>query len=173
MIGARLEARRIRSHGESPHFAALLESPPPSWDNESFSKRAQTMPATYHIDRERQIVFSTGSGILTDADAIAHQERLRADPLFQPHFRQLLDSRGVEQFELTTECIRRLAERNPFGTGAKRAFVADRAIMYGFARMFEMLTDGRTQDEFRVFTDMVEALAWLGLDDGTPAPANN
>jgi hypothetical protein len=121
------------------------------------------MSATYRIDPERQIVFSTGTGCLTDADMFAHQDRLRADPLFQPHFRQLLDSREVEKFEITPECIRRMARTNPFGDGAKRAFVADRALMYGYARMFEMLTDAHTQDEFRVFTDIAEALKWLGL----------
>jgi hypothetical protein len=57
-----------------------------------------------------------------------------------------------------------MAAWNPFGSGAKRAFVADRQILYGYARMFEILTEDRTQDECRVFTEIDEARKWLGLD---------
>jgi hypothetical protein len=121
------------------------------------------MPATYHIDADKQVVLSTATGCFTDADIFEHDDRLRADPLFQSHFRQLLDGRGVEVVEITTEGVRRMAARNPFGGGAKRAFVADRQIMYGYARMFEMLTE-REQQDIRVFTDMAEARQWLGLE---------
>jgi hypothetical protein len=122
------------------------------------------MPATYHIDTYNQVVFSTATGCFTDADIFGHDDRLRADPLFQPHFCQLLDGRGVEVVGITAEGVRRMAEWNPFGGGAKRAFVADRQIMYGYARMFEILSEDRTQNECRVFTDIDEARKWLGLE---------
>ncbi len=31
------------------------------------------MPAYYNIDKERRLVMSTGSGVLTMTDALAHQ----------------------------------------------------------------------------------------------------
>src|SRR5262249_35847803 len=112
----------------------------------------------------KQVVFSTATGCFTDADIFGHDDRLRADPLFQPHFRQLLDGRGIEVVGITAEGVRRMAARNPFGDGAKRAFVSDRQIMYGYARMFEILSEDRTQNECRVFTEIDEARKWLGLE---------
>jgi hypothetical protein len=122
------------------------------------------MPVTYHIDLGREIVFSTATGRVTDAELWAHQDQLRADPRFRPHFRQLFEVRAVDQVEVTVEGVRRLAARNPFGAGAKRAAVADHAVVFGLARMFELLTD-RTPDEMQVFTDMTEARQWLELDE--------
>jgi hypothetical protein len=121
------------------------------------------MPATVHIDVEHQIGFLTFTGTLTDADMLVVQEKIRADPRFQPHFHRLADMRGVDKVELTVEGVRRLAEKNIAGEGSKRAVVAGQALLYGFSRMYEMLTDNGVTDT-RVFTDMDEARKWLGLD---------
>lgn len=121
------------------------------------------MPATIEIDTENGIVFMTVTGTLTDAEMLAIQAAARADPRFQPHFRRLADMRGVDKVELTVDGIRKLAGRNISGPGGKRAIVATQALVYGFSRMFEMLTDTGA-DDTRVFTDIAEARKWLGLD---------
>jgi hypothetical protein len=121
------------------------------------------MPATYRIDPDREIVFSIYSGHLTDVDVLGHQDRLRADGLFQPHFRQLFDSLNVETVEVGVETIRKLAQGNPFGTGARRAMVTDNALIFGYTRMFEILVGLDRPDEFDLFSDMAEARSWLGL----------
>ena len=120
------------------------------------------MPAEYKIDTLSGVVFSLAHGILTDHDAFSHQNKLRKDPDFNPSFSQLFDFVNVGQVLLSTEAIHHLAERNPFGPGSKRAFVAPSDLMYGLSRMFEVLITDH-QNELSVFRDMQEAHLHLSL----------
>jgi hypothetical protein len=121
------------------------------------------VPASYKIDKVRGVVLSHYSGHLTDDDILGHQRRLIADPEFDPTFRQLLDMREVEELAATAEGIRQLARGNPFVSGSRRAGVASRDVVFGMARMFEMMREQRG-DEFRMFRSMDEALDWLDLE---------
>ena len=121
------------------------------------------MPVEYKIDKLSGGVFSSASGIITDLDAYSHQDKLRNDPEFDPCFFQLFDCTKVTQADLSTDAIHQLAERNPFGLGALRAFVAPSDLMYGLSRMFQILTDHH-QDELSVFRDIHEARKHLSLD---------
>ena len=124
------------------------------------------MPADYRIDVEQATVFSRASGRLTDDDLQNHQRRLREDPDFRPDLNQLFDFQTVTDLQVTAAGIRILAERNPFGAGARRAFVVASQVMYGMLRMFQILTDDHP-DELRVqFSDLEAARAWLGLPSG-------
>jgi len=76
---------------------------------------------------------------------------------------QLADFTKVTQVDLSTDAIPHLAERNSFGVGSKRAFVAPIDLMYGLARMFQILTDDHP-DELNVFRDMQEARKYLSLE---------
>ena len=49
------------------------------------------MPTFYKIDRQRRLVMTTYSGVLTAADALGHQAKLLKDPDFDPTFSQLFD----------------------------------------------------------------------------------
>jgi hypothetical protein len=121
------------------------------------------MSFSYQIDCDRGIVFTSYFGRLTDRDIVGHLNGLRSDPRFQPHFRQLTDTRVVDRVDITTNAIRRIADENPFGPDAKRALVARDPLIYGLTRMYEGLVDSNGE-ETRVFTDMLEARAWLGID---------
>lgn len=124
------------------------------------------MPAEYRIDEEFGVVLSRASGRLTDSDLLEHQRQLRSDPAFQPDLNQLFDFRDVTDVEVTAAGIHSLAERNPFGSGARRAFVVASQAMYGMMRMFQILTDTHP-DELRVlFQDLGSANAWLRLPSG-------
>ena len=114
------------------------------------------------IDTKLGIVFTVGSGALTDDDIRAHQQSLAKNPDFRPNLRQLLDTRAVTEVKVTPEGVRAAVAGNPFGKGAKRAFVAATETIFGMARMFEQ-SRVNPQDEFRVFRSMDEARAWLGL----------
>jgi hypothetical protein len=59
------------------------------------------MSAYYNIDKELRLV-STGSGVLTMTDALAHQEKLLKDPDFSPRFCQLMDLTQVTNVEFGT-----------------------------------------------------------------------
>jgi len=121
------------------------------------------MPYDYHIDAARRVVFTRFHGVVTDDDLAEHVNRLRNDPTFDPSFSQLTDGNGATKVDVTSDAIRRLVESNPFSKNAKRAGVASRDVAFGLLRMYELLADSRC-GEFRVFRDVNEARAWLGLD---------
>ena len=92
-----------------------------------------------------------------------HQRRLKADPEFDSRFWQFLDFTEVEEFMITSEGIHMLASRDPWGSGARRAFVAPTDLAYGMLRMHEFLLNDESQ-EVVVFRNALEAWDWLGLE---------
>jgi hypothetical protein len=125
------------------------------------------MTAIYRIDKSRRIVFSRATGIVTDEVLLDHQQRLSADPDFEPDFRQLYDFCDVEELQATSMGVRELAINNPFGRGAQRALVAGSQAVYGVARMFQIMAE-KGPDRIEVFYSLEEALDWLGLADREP-----
>lgn len=121
------------------------------------------MPASYRIDAERRIIFSKAQGTLTADDLLEHHRRLTSDPGFDRTFNQLWDFSAVEVDDVPTETIRMLARQRSFDAGARRAMVGSTDVQYGLLRMFEIQKEGAAE-EIRVFRDLGEARAWLGLD---------
>ncbi|SRR6266480_1788688 len=101
------------------------------------------MSAYYNIDKELRLV-STGSGVLTMTDALAHQEKLLKYPDFSPRlrrFRQLMDLTQVTNVEFGTEDLRRLAQRSIFSPDSRRAILVSSDVVFGLSRMFEIFRD--------------------------------
>ena len=120
------------------------------------------MPLTYVIDKERRLVISTASGVLTYAEGLAHAERLRNDPEFDPTFGQLADATQVIELRLTAEEARHWASLVVFEGTAKRAFVVPDAALHGMVRMwaaFREMSGGKEQ--VVIFRDRDLALQWL------------
>jgi hypothetical protein len=128
------------------------------------------MPVDYVIDKKQGVVVTRAWDKLTDDDVLAHQRRLRADPAFDSGYRQLVDLSPVEQFGLTPGGVRALAAKDPWGPGARRAFVSPTDIAFGMTRMHQILLDDQLQ-EIAVFRTKSEARHWLGLDEGDPGIA--
>ena len=121
------------------------------------------MPTEYKINKSLGVVFSSAYGTIIDDEAFSHQDKLRNDPDFVSNFSQLADFSKVTKIYLSTDAIHHLAERNPFGLGSKRAFVAPVDLLYGLVRMFQILTDNHP-DELTVFRDIHEARKYLSLE---------
>ena len=119
------------------------------------------MPAFYKIDKERKLVMSTGSGVLTLADALAHQEQLLKDPDFSPDFSQLLDFTHITGIELSTEDIQRLARTTIFSANSRRAFLVDSDLKFGLARMFAVFREILGEKGIQVFRNLDDALDWV------------
>ncbi len=119
------------------------------------------MPATYAIDKQRRLVITTGSGRITLADALAHQEKLRKDQDFDPSFSQIMDLTQVIEFALEANDIRRIAQTTIFSRESRRAIIASSDLVYGFGRMFEILREIAGENGIRVFRDLDEALDWI------------
>jgi hypothetical protein len=123
------------------------------------------MPAFYKIDKERRIVMSTGSGVLTKEDWLFQQDRLLNDPEFDPSFSQLCDFASATRVDLTPADIREIAQRNIFAPHSRRAFLVRDEFAYGLTRMFELLRESQGEVGIRVFRELDNALDWLLAPD--------
>ena len=106
-------------------------------------------------------MMSTGSGVLTLADLLAHQEKLLADPDFSPDFSQLWDLTNITEVELTSKDVHRLAQRSIFSPDSRRAILVSRDLVFGLARMFEIYRDILGENGIRVFRNLDDALEWV------------
>jgi hypothetical protein len=119
------------------------------------------MPGCYKIDKERRLVMTTAFGVVTKEDLLDHQDKLMADPDFDPTFSQLLDFAHMTKLDLKAADVKLLAERNIFAANARRAFVVPEDVAFGMARMFEMLREGKGEQGIRVFRTLEEGLGWV------------
>ncbi len=127
------------------------------------------MPGSYLIDVAAGIVYSRKWGVLTDEQVAAHAETLRADPRFDPGFRQVADFRELTDLRVSGNGLRNVARHNPFRRDARRAFVVSSEEVFGLARMFGSYTDS-SGDQFRIFRAIAPAFEWIGLAETTPWP---
>jgi hypothetical protein len=119
------------------------------------------MPAFYKIDKDRRVVITTASGVVSIADGLAHQNKLLNDPDFDPSFSQLMDFTQATQVDLSGEDVRRLAKQNIFSPDSRRAILAPSDSVYGLGRMFEILREMTGERGIRVFRNLDEALEWV------------
>jgi hypothetical protein len=119
------------------------------------------MPAYFNIDKERRLVISTGSAVLTMAEAMAHQNNLRKHLDFDPSFSQLVDLSHVTRMEFTGEDVRRFARATIFSPNSRRAFLVPDDLTFGLARMFGILRDTAGEKGICVFRNLDDALEWV------------
>lgn len=121
------------------------------------------MSCAYHIDVIHRCVFTSCWGDLTDEDLLGHQRSISVHPRFEQTMSQCMDYREVTQVSLTTEGVRTIAARSAFDPRARRAFVMNRLVLKGLARMYQVIADV-PDDTLRIVESREEAYAWLGLD---------
>lgn len=122
------------------------------------------MPAFYKIDKDRRLVMSSGSGVLTRGMILAHMDLLSKDPEFDPDFSQITDFTHLSGMDIGPEDIRLLAQRNIFSPRSRRAFVVKNNLQYGLARMFQTYRELNGETGIRVFRTIDEALDWILLE---------
>jgi hypothetical protein len=122
------------------------------------------MPCGYSIDLARSLVLSRGWGVVTDRELLAHVRTLTVDPRYARSFCQLADLRDVTDVEITASTIREMVKLNPFGAGARRAVVVTSDVVFGMARMYQILAD-ESPHELKIFRKMDDALQWLWIAD--------
>lgn len=127
------------------------------------------MPAAFHIDTNVRVVYSWGWGDMRDEDLYGHVRNLAADPRFDPRMSQVMDFHGVQDVHVTNECVRGMADLNPFHIEARRALLASRALVIGLVRMYQ-LSGNLPATSLRLFDRRQEAFAWIGLDPHAPWP---
>jgi hypothetical protein len=122
------------------------------------------MPGSYTIDPARSLVLTRGWDLVMEREILAHVRALIADPRFARNFHQLIDLRDVTNVQFTASTVRELVRLNPFGAGARRAVVVTNDVVFGMARMYQILSD-ESPDELQIFRKMDDALQWLGIAD--------
>jgi hypothetical protein len=123
------------------------------------------MPVRYVIDKESQLVVTTGLGRLTFAESLAHQDQLLNDPDFNSEFNQLIDLTAATSLDISVAEAKRLAMRNPFSSTSRRAFVATNPSIFGLGRLMEVYHEmSAVVSLVCVFYDLPSAMKWLGVD---------
>ena len=118
------------------------------------------MPISYDIDKKQRLVTSRLSGVVTNEDVDNHNRTLRADPDFDPSYRQLIDLSGITEIRVTTPKVTATAQDQYFAPGTRRAFFAPADAAYGLARMFATRAEAGGQT-IEVFRDRKKAEEWL------------
>lgn len=120
------------------------------------------MPFSYEIDPKRQLVSTRLWDPLTEGEVRDYYRRLRADPVFDPGYRQFVDLTGLTEFLVGTNTITEVARDQLFNPGTRRALVASSDATFGMARMFALHAEAQGQT-IEVFRDAGRARKWLGL----------
>lgn len=121
------------------------------------------MPTEFFIDTNQKLVISRGTGIYRYVDHIAHLEAVGKDPRFQPEFNHLVDCRNFETMDLTPAQIHDMSSRSNFASTSKRVFIVSSPVQYGLSRMFAAYREIRSGQITRVFREIEEGFACLGL----------
>lgn len=126
------------------------------------------MPLRHRFDADRNALFLELRGEVTDEDLLRYVEEATRRPGEPTGHVELVDLRGVDVTRVEGRTLRRIAHQ--FGQSEKApqrvrvALVADSDVSYGLARMYQAFRADSPLD-LRVFRDMGEARAWLGLDE--------
>ena len=107
----------------------------------------------------------TASGFVTLDEALAFREQLLHDPDFDPTYSQLADLNAITGTDMTADQVRMVAEATIFLPGVRRALVGQSDLIFGLARMFEIVRSLRGEENIRVFHTRAEALTWLLAKD--------
>jgi len=131
----------------------------------SSGKKGLFLPYRYSIRKEKRLVVSTGSGVVTFAELKAHSDRLAKDPDFNPEFDQLVDATAMAELKVSVAEAATLARTNIFSPASRRAFVAPRPGAFGMMRLWGTHHEfGQEPSEVAFFYDLPSARAWLGID---------
>lgn len=121
------------------------------------------MPTEFLIDGERRLIVSRGTGVFRLADHLEHMEALGRDPRFNPDYDHIVDCRHFELLDLTRLQLEEMARRSNFATTSRRALVASPGLHFGLSRMFATYRGIESGQTAMVFSEMSNALDWLGL----------
>ena len=118
------------------------------------------MNVDQEVDHTHRLLIFTISGELSDDDLLNLADRVERTPSISKDFSLLVDLRFANGEKVTTEGVRKIAERPlVLSPQSRRAVVVPSTLGFGMARMYEMLRggDGTT----RVFMDYDEARKWV------------
>lgn len=118
----------------------------------------------FDYDRELGARVATFSGTVDDQELLGSYGQLLASEDYDPRLNDLVDMRPVTRLDVSGDAIRELVRAftplDPAMTETRLAIVAGSDVVFGMARMYELLRSD-TPEEIRVFRDIDQARAWL------------
>ena len=122
----------------------------------------------FNVDPARRTRVATFLGTVTDAELLGSYGALVAQPDYDATLDDMVDMRGVERLEVSSEAVHRLVSMftplDPEGVVTRLAIVAPRDDVFGMARMYEILRSD-APEQIRVFRHRPEAELWLASRD--------
>ena len=116
-------------------------------------------------DRQTTLVIGSAWSSITFADVKAYQDRLLADPEFNPEFNQLMDGTEITDWLLTIDEAETATRHRFFSPSSKRAYVRPLPTAAPLARILNAYCElTKDASQIRVFDDLPSALRWLGLE---------
>jgi len=123
------------------------------------------MPVKVEVDSSRKLAKRTYSGVVTASELLDSIHQYGAVPGFDPSLNELMDFRQVENIEASIEDIRICAMRPvPFANTATRVILAPQPLVFGLARMYQIIGEEVHPNVVVVKTEQ-EAFRTLGLSE--------
>ncbi|HEY3928217.1 MAG TPA: hypothetical protein VGL89_07580 [Candidatus Koribacter sp.] len=92
------------------------------------------------LDPELRLASRTYSGVVSSSDLLDSIKQYPSLPGFDPSYDELMDFRWAENISALVEDIHRCAiQPAPFDNRAKRVILAPQELVYGLARMYQIL----------------------------------
>jgi hypothetical protein len=128
------------------------------------------MPIEYTYDEVNNVLYTRFYGVVVDSDLQDQGNAVGADIRVKPGMRELVDLSGVEEIKASVSGLERNIQIDSRHreklAGMRTAVVAQTDLLYGFARMFQALSELRDAPAtVEVFRTDAEARKWLGLED--------
>ena len=124
------------------------------------------MPYRVDFDQNKGVIYFEATDIFTGEDLFKATLEIIDHPDFDPQLNLLADLDPIKSFRISANDVRNLVDfyqtiKGRIGYG-KYAIVTRSNLIYGMARMYQILTD-RMPFEVRVFREMMAAREWLDL----------
>lgn len=130
------------------------------------SDDAFSLQINYDSGKRRRVAIFAGA--IGDEHLLDVFESMLAQPTYVRDADDLVDLTRVTRIDVTVEGLRRLIGKlvdSEEGAVAKRvALVAPSNVVYGVARMYQMMRGDRTAQTLHVFRERQEAEAWLDTE---------
>ncbi len=124
------------------------------------------MAIEQRIDAQSGVIYRTLSGTTNTEELLDSFTRILKNPAFHPKMKSLTDLTGIKHFAFSAD-VKRIAgfikEHREEILGGKAAIVVSSPVIYGMARMLQILTEDSGFD-IAVFRDKDEACKWLGIN---------
>jgi len=125
------------------------------------------VPILHRYDPSLCTLFLEFRGEVSEAELLETASKLATDGAIPPGHRELVDLSRLEQTDVTSGALRRVAriyaDTDHRPGDSQVAIVAPGDLFFGLSRMYEAYRDGAGL-RMRIFRSLAEARTWLGLD---------